>query len=72
MFYDASSGARGTAPVNTEHSMGGHLRVKQNSHSRTGPEILGIVAMVNIAASVRYSATSDAEGRFSLDLMMWG
>jgi hypothetical protein len=38
MFYDASSGARGTAPVNTEHSMGGHLRVKQNSHSGTGAD----------------------------------
>jgi len=56
----------------TEHSTLPRLSVKQNSHSRTGPEILGIVAMVNIAASVRYSATSDAEGRFSLDLMMWG
>jgi hypothetical protein len=54
----------------TEHSTLPRLSVKQNSHSRTDPEILG--GIVNIAASVRYSATSDAAGRFSPDLMMWG
>ena len=57
----------------TEHSTLPRLSVKQNSHSRTGPEILGgIVAIVNIARAYATPPPSDAEGHFSLDLMMWG